>query len=297
MNILQVSAPKTGSYWLNTILKEILLQKEFPVTSFIQDQPQFPELKKKQLSFKDQARVDMIDIQDDGNFFRVSSLFKEPIKDINAYTNSATLAWTHSTWCSKSFGVFNLFEKKVCIVRDPRDRALSSAKFAFTPYMQKHYPTSYSSPGEFLRQEYERLLDQWKWFYGNYLIHREELDLHFVFYENLLEDFEPEFDRLLKYLELDLDPLQKEEIKNAVTFSSMKEESPRHLQKGRSRKWIQNLSEDQKVTAIEKTGELMKVLGYPISSAEEHKQLSVPQNVSRENLQKMMSDIDWQSLY
>jgi aryl sulfotransferase len=79
-------------------------------------------------------------------------------------------------------------------VRDPRDRALSSAKFAFTPYMQEHYPTEYASPEAYLEGEYERLLDQWVWYTANYLLYRKKLDIHFVFYERLLEGFPGELE-------------------------------------------------------------------------------------------------------
>ena len=149
MNILQISAPKTGSYWLNTILKEILEKKGIDLDSFIKDQPVYEELNQRELSFEGQAGVDMMDIEDPGCYYRVSSLFREPITDLQEYSKNTTLAWTHSTYCSKSSEVFSLFDKRICIVRDPRDRALSSAKFAFTPYMQEHYPTHYSSPHNF----------------------------------------------------------------------------------------------------------------------------------------------------
>ena len=297
MNILQVSAPKTGSFWLNTILKNILEKKNIRVSSFIKQQPVFAEIKEKDLSFKEQAAVDMMDIQEDGFFYRVSSILKEPINDLEAYSNSATLAWTHSTWCTKSHSIFDLFDKKVCIVRDPRDRALSSAKFAFTPYMQKHYPTSYSDPDEYLAAEFENLMKQWVWFYGNYLLRKERLDLHFIFYENLLNDFDREFDLLLKYLNLPLSDRQKKEIAEAVSFKSMKEDSPGHLQKGRSMKWIEQLSPVQQKIASENAGTLMEILNYPLSAEEKEKQPCLPNKLPKQQLQEILSTINWQQLY
>ena len=296
LNILQISAPKTGSFWLNTILNNVLSIKGIPVESFIQQQPEYEELRKLELSFEGQAGVDMIDIQDDGCFFRVSSVLKKPIEDLEAYSRTSTLAWTHSTFCSRTAEVFSLFDKKICIVRDPRDRALSSAKFAFTDYMQKFRPTPYSSPEDFLAHEYERLLEQWVWFYGNYLLHKKELDVHFVFYERLLEDFSPEFELLLNYLEIDLSAEEKGQIEKTVSFSSMKADSPGHLQKGRSRKWVDQLTVAQQQKAIDIAGPLMGILNYPL--VPEQKVLpAVPREDRQKDLQILLSQIEWQGLF
>lgn len=297
MNILQVSAPKTGSFWLNTILKKILERKDIPISYFISQQPEYHDLKEKKLSFKGQAGTDMLDIEDEGIFFRVSSLLKKPVPDLQAYSRNATLAWTHSTWCSKTTSVFDLFDRKVCMVRDPRDVALSAAKFAFSPYMQEHYPTLYASEEEFLKGEYERLLDQWVWFYGNYLLRKEELDLHFVFYENLLKSFHSELNSLLDYLQLDLSEEEKEEIGKEVSFSNMKDEHPRHLHKGKSRKWVEKLSIDQIEKASVKAGALMRVLGYPLTPGEGDKLPAVPRDIPKEELQEILQNIDWKRLY
>ena len=297
MNILQISAPKSGSFWLNTILSNILEKKSIPVGTFIEKQAAFQQLKNRKLSFKEQTAVDMMDIEEDGFFYRVSSILKEPIEDLEVYTNAATLAWTHSTWCTKSQQVFDLFDRKVCIVRDPRDRALSSAKFAFTPYMQEHYPTSYSSPDEYFSAEYENLLEQWVWFYGNYLLHKEELDLHFVFYENLLHNFDDEFQKLLNYLNLQLKETEKREISEKVAFSTMKAESPRHLNKGKSQKWVNQLDLQQQQRAVDFAGDIMKILNYPLTPKEGGKLPAVPENLPKEALEGILKKIDWHTLY
>lgn len=297
MNILQVSAPKSGSFWLNTILKKSLEQAGEEISYYIKTRPEYATLKQEKLSFKDQAGTDMLDIDDNGVAFRVSSLLKEPVPNMQQYSKKASLAWTHSTWCQKTAEVFAFFDRKVCIVRDPRDTALSAAKFAFTPYMQKHYPSSYNSIEEFFSAEYERLLEQWVWFYGNYLLHSRELDLHFVFYENLLKSFPKEYESLLKYLNLDLSEEEKNTIASEVSFSSMKEENPRHLHKGKSRKWVDGLSIDQIERAAIKAGPLMHIFGYPISPGEGDKLPAMPRDIPKQELEEILSKIDWKGLY
>lgn len=297
MKILQVSAPKTGSLWLNTILRKTLERSGEEISHYIKTRPEYQRLRQEKLSFQEQAETDMLDIEDNGVFFRVSSLLKEPVPDLKEYSEKATLAWTHSTWCKKTAEVFAFFDRKVCIVRDPRDTALSAAKFAFTPYMQKHYPSPYDSIEEFFSAEYERLLEQWVWFYGNYLLHSAELDLHFIFYENLLKSFPKEYDSLLKYLKFELHDEEKKSVANEVDFSSMKQENPWHLNKGKSRKWIEQLTIDKIEKASIKAGPLMRIFGYPLTPGEGDKLPSMPQDIPGQELEDMLQKINWKSLY
>lgn len=298
MNILQISAPKSGSYWLHSILSLVLYRTGIKTTSFIQQQPVFQKVQHIPLSFKGQAGVDMIDIEAEGCSYRISSIFREIIKDLDQYVNSTSLAWTHSSFCTTSSDVLPLFDKRICIVRDPRDRALSSARFAFTSYMKEHYPSSYHNPNAYLKGEYERLLEQWVWHTGNYLLHKDELDIHFIFYERLLLDFDQELDDLLKYLEISLPQEAREEIARKVHFSNMKDKSPHHLQKGQYGKWISQLSVSQKEIARETTGELLQMLNYAVESQPTQKQLpKLPENPDGQILRRMLEQIQWQELY
>lgn len=298
MNILQISAPKSGSYWLHTILTQVLLKKGIPEKSFIKNQSVYNEIRDLSLSFSGQEEIDMVDIEEEGCFYRVSSLFKAPVKDLEEYAHSSGLTWTHSTLCTTSFQFFQYYDKKICIIRDPRDRALSSAKFAFSPYMKKYYPSPYSSAEEFLEEEFGVLLEQWVWFVGNYILQKEQLDLHFVFYERLLHDFENELKALLRYLDLDLSLKDQQEIKNAVSFSNMKNKSPKHLDKGKYGKWAEQLNENQKLIAVEKAGYLLQLLNYPLENFPKGKKLpELPGEIKAEELKNELHRIHWYSLY
>lgn len=298
MNILQISAPKSGSYWLYTILLNILEKKGIKRRSFIQNTSCFQQAKHLKLSFKGQAGVDMVDIEEEGCFYRISSAFRKKIPDLEHYAGATNLAWTHSSFCTTSAKIFPLFDKKICIVRDPRDRALSAAKFAFTPYMKEFYPSSYSSSEEYFMEEYERLLDQWSWFIGNYLLQKQAHDIHFIFYEKLLFDFENELRSLLAYLEVSLSSAEQEEISSAVTFYKMKDKSPGHLQKGQAGKWVQQLTKFQKETALEKTGDLLQILRYPIETAPGENHLPfLPVKFSQKSLREQLQKMQWHSLF
>ncbi|MEX2396010.1 MAG: sulfotransferase domain-containing protein, partial [Balneolales bacterium] len=276
MNILQISVPKSGSYWLYTILIQILEKKGIKPNSFIRHQPEYVRLKDQPLSFEGQPGVDMLDIEDEGCYYRISSVVKKRLTDLNHYIKSSSVVWTHSSFCTNSFEAFPLFDKKIYIVRDPRDRALSSARFAFNPYMQQYYPSVYSSPDEYLMNEYERLLEQWVWHVGNYLLYKDELDIHFIFYERLLLDFERELQSLLNYLEITLSKEQQEEISRSVTFLAMKRISPKHLQTGKYENWDHHLSTSQKELTVSKAGRLMQLLNFPLVEGQTNNP-SVPQ--------------------
>lgn len=298
MNLIQISAPKSGSYWLYTILNLILEKKGVKARSFIQSQPVYQEAKNWDLSYEEQAGVDMLDIEEEGLFYRISSAFREPVPDPQEYAAGCSQAWTHSTLCSRSPAILSLFDKRVYIVRDPRDRALSSARFAFTPYMQRFYPSPYANPKEYLNHEYERLLDQWVWHVGNYLRKQEELDIHFIFYERLLLDFEQELQSLLRYLGFFLSKEEQQEIASAVSFSTMKAESPGHLQKGKYGKWVNQLSPKQKEVALERTQPLLEMLHYPSGvEMEENRLPSLPRPEERTSLKPLLESMQWQGLF
>lgn len=297
MNLLQISAPKSGSYWLHTILLQILEKKNIQKQSFIEKQPVFQKIKNEALSFKEQAAVDTIDIENEGFFFRISSLHRERIENIAHYSQETSLAWTHSTYCDRTAEAFSHFQKKIFIIRDPRDRALSAAKFAFTNYMQRYYPTAYVNAEDYLDAEYERLLEQWNWYVSNYWLHKEELDVHFVFYERLLADFENELNKLLEYIEVDLPQGQKDEIAKAVSFSSMKNESPEHLNKGKYGKWMDQLNDKQKQIAVEKCGTLLHMLNYPLKKSDAEKLPFLPKGIDKEKLHSIINKTNWQNLF
>ena len=300
MNILQASSPKSGSYWLYKILNLILEKGGYPLHSFIQQQPIFREAQNWKLSYREQASVDMMDIEDDGFFYRISSAWRQAIPDINEYARSCSQAWTHSTFCQKSPEVFPLFDKIVYIVRDPRDRALSAARFALTPYMQQFYPTSYSSEEEYLQEEYETLLRRWIWHVSNYLYQQEEFGIKVVFYERLLENFEEELSLLLDYLGVHLTPRQQQEIAAEVSFSGMKKTAPGHVKKGKRGKWVTRLNKDQKEKAAEIAGPLMEILSYPLNEeSPENQPLPFFHNSGQDKrkLKEIIRNTHWQPLF
>lgn len=300
MNILQISAPKSGSYWLYKILNLILQKGGLPLSSFIQQQPIYKEAQNWPLSYQEQAGIDMMDIEEEGCFYRISSAYKKPIHKPADYVRSCSQAWTHSTLCSTSFSTLPLFKKAIYLVRDPRDRALSAARFAFSPYMQQFYPTSSRSAQDYLENELKQLMERWVWHVANYLYYQNELNIKVIFYERLLHNFETELKSLLDYLGIALSERDQKEIAAEVAFSSMQESAPEHVRKGKSNKWVYEMSEDQQRLCLDTAAPLLQLLSFPLSK-EEIKEAPLPSFPSvadhQDKLRQIIQKVEWYPLY
>ncbi|MEX2592404.1 MAG: sulfotransferase domain-containing protein [Anditalea sp.] len=262
MKILQGGVPKCGNFWMYKIIQQVLHKTGGNTTSFIEQHPIYPLAKAWNLNFPDQARIDVLEINELQYSYRISSIFQMPIEDIKKYIDQTNHVWTHSPVCKKSGEVFNLFDKKVYIIRDPRDRAVSAAKYYCSDYMLRYFPQEEKDPKVFLQKNFDQLMQEWVWNVWDHLRLSQEFNIHIIFFENLLSDFQRELGRLLDYLELDLDPPQKEELENEVSFSTLKERNPKHLKKGTSGYWKEALSKEQIEKAAIIAEPLMQFLNY-----------------------------------
>lgn len=256
MHLLQVGSAKSGNLWLYKILEQIFLRAGIKRKSFVQQQPVYSLAKEWPLSYTGQAGIDMLDIQNEQCYWRISTIFRMPVDQVEEYVSNSSHVWTHSRFCRNSKKVYPLFDKVVYVLRDPFDRAVSEAKFAFSTYMQRFSPPSESSFEAYLEHHLEDVMNRWRWHVYDHLRFAEELNIHFVFYERLLRDFRSELNRLLDYLDLHLSVADKLAVASAVHFSSMKKQHPRHLRKGTSGNREKHFSADQ----IERANALIQPL-------------------------------------
>ena len=263
MTILQAGVAKSGNYWLYKILKNICSNYLIEEKSYIQNHPIYPISRQWKLSYKDQRDIDVLDIGPVNLFFRISSIFRMPIDDIDEYLKHCTLVWTHSAVCTMSHTVLPKFDKVVYIVRDPRDMAVSLSKFMFTDYMRRYYPTRTSDYRQYLADKLDWLTSLWVDHVCGYLRIREKVDIHIVFYERLLSSFESELSKLLQYLNLTADAEKIGTIQNQVVFEKMKAENPAHVRKGKSGGWRNELSASQARRVSRIAGPLLEMLHYP----------------------------------
>ncbi|GAB3816402.1 sulfotransferase domain-containing protein [Pontibacter rugosus] len=263
MRILQGGAPKCGNFWLYQIIQQLLQRTGHDTTSFIQKQPIYTLAQEWDLNYPSQASIDVLDVTDLQYSYRISSIFRMPILDIASYISQTNHVWTHSPICKRSPELFNLFDKQVYIVRDPRDRAISAAKYYTSDYMLKYYPQGITEPQRYLEQHFEELMLEWVWHVYDHVRLSQEQNIHIAFYEGFLLDFQEELGRLLRYLEIDLSQQEREELQEAMSFSTLKRKNPKHLKKGTSGYWMDQLTAEQTEKADIVAGPLINFLGYP----------------------------------
>ena len=285
MTILQAGVPKSGNYWLYTILKSINQKAGLEYKSFLRTHPIHKVAQTWDLSFAGQNDMDFLNIKKNHCEFRISAVFQEEIADIDDYINKCSLVWTHSPINSYGLEVLPKFNKIVYIIRDPRDVAISYSKYCFTEHKLKNHPPHYEkNPESYLENRLDVMLRNWVNHVGDYLKYKEQVSIYPIFYERFLNDIDSELPRLLDYLEIELDRNAINQIKLDVSFDSMKKQSPKHLRKGKSAQWRQVFTSKQKAKAERIAGKMMELLNYPISEAEESLP-SIPLNISHSQLE------------
>lgn len=263
MSILQAGVPKCGNFWLYQIIQQILKRSGRDTTSFIEQQPVWSLAQNWELNFPEQARIDVLDITDLQDSYRISSIFRMPVDNIKEYIAQTNHVWTHSPVCKRSEEVFSLFNKIVYIIRDPRDRAISASKYYCSDYMLKYFPQEEKDPEQFLKKNFEKLMHEWVWHVWDHLRLSRRYNIHIAFFEGFNSNFQEELSRLLDYLETGFTKTQKTELEEAVSFKTLQKKNPKHLKKGTSGYWMDQLTDEQ----LEKTeiiaGPLLRYLQYP----------------------------------
>ena len=151
MNILQIGKAKSGNFWLYKIIQNILQEANIHNSGFLVNHSKYKEIRKLKLSTEEQNSKDVIDIDNDGIYFRVSSVFKEKITDFDAYLRHATHVWSHSRVSKNTEYAFNNFDKIIYIIRDPRDVLLSMGNFVLSDYMKHYYPNKYKNQNQYVQ--------------------------------------------------------------------------------------------------------------------------------------------------
>ncbi len=280
LKLLQIGAPKSGNYWLYTIIQHIYEIKGVPSRSFIKNQPVYQKARFWDLSNSRQAGIDMMDIEDRQCYYRISSVVREPIADLENYVNETNHVWTHSEVCDNTQFVLKHFNKLVYIYRDPRDVAVSAARFAFTPYMLKYYPHGERSFESYLANHFPEMIHRWIWHVTDYLLFKEDFPVHFIAYENLLGNFERTVFDLVRYLGFEFSEKEMDELKQPVSFQEMRKKDPTHVKKGKRMQWIHVLNNSQKESVVEMAGDLLTLLNYPTDDKS-----SLPVNANKLHLE------------
>ena len=279
MIVLQAGVPKSGNLWLYQILESVWAEAGLECRRFITGHPIYAEAKAWPLSYPEQASVDVLDFERGRTFCRISSRFREEVGDLPGYCGRASHVWTHSAIGGADLPQLGRFDRIVYILRDPRDVAISMARFAFTPYMVEHYPHRSRSPEEYLERHLTKLAKYWVQHVASWLRQRGHLVLRFVCYERLLAELPGELDGLLGFLRLELDAAARQRVQAAVSFAAMRTSRPNHLRAGQSGGWRETLSARQVAEVNAVAAPMLQLLGYPLDAASAAALPAVPEHV------------------
>lgn len=264
MTILQSGKPKSGNYWIWQIIQNIITEAGLSNKSFIQQHPIYPLAQTWELSFKEQAGIDVLDIEHPVSFYRISSIFRMPIDDIDAYLAQGSHIWTHSVYEPRCEDIYRKFDHIVYLIRDPRDVLISRSKFLFAPYTQKHFPTTEADVRTAIDRALEDVVREWVRQVARFLMVSESLNVHVAFYEQFNRQFDLALNALLDYLKIELDDEALARIRHNVAFSTMKQANPDHVKKGQAYDWVETFTPAQKQRTLHIAGPMLEYLGYPI---------------------------------
>lgn len=226
--VLQTGVPKSGNYWVYTILEYLYNCSGRPLSKFITSQD-IPVV--IQENFHKQLEVDALNCNliNGRYYWRVSSQYKQPIPDLIDYTKRAQHIWTHSFYHHYLDPLLMAQQKIIHIVRDPRDVLISQACFQTRK--------SGKSPEYFFANHTEKLFSQWYVHTVSYLRAAHKYSIFTIRYEDLLNNFEITIRDFVRYLDLSISEVIVGEMNHLFSFDHMKTLSPKHLRAGTANQW------------------------------------------------------------
>ena len=150
--------------------------------------------------------------------------------------------------------------KKIVILRDGRDAAISA-------FYYRKLQLEKSAPWVGAMKEPLEFLKDWKGRAHKVLEAARKNDLAVVRYEDLLENFEGQFGRILNWLNWDYLPSEVEAIKKSCSFEAQtgrkRGENARDVRrKGISGEWMSFFSPEEKDRAWTLAGDFLEAFGY-----------------------------------
>lgn len=294
MKLLQIGMEKSGNLWLWKTIESILARAGLEKKRFIQKQPIYDLMENWPTTIAGARDIDSLEICKNVVYYYFYPFFYMSIDNLDDYMNSVSHVWSHSHYNKGSEKVLPRFDKIVYIVRDPRDAFISTSRHVFNPLRFKYLRIEEENPEQYFEKSYRLLARRWAQHVGQYLRRRDALNIHFIFYERLLFDFDRELQGLLDYLNIQLGENDKKAIKEEVSFSSMQREYSDHLRKGTYGQWLQILTTKQKKEILRITGPLIQLLNY--STNRKGGLPAVPKEINDKEIGKMISRSNWPTI-
>ena len=291
MVILKAGMIKSGNVWLWTLLRSIARHAGMKEKGYVLSPEAEQWARNVARDLTGMERADGIQIGRHSCHIKFGPYVGNRIRDIDAYVSQCRHVWTHSPIHPTNIDTYRRFHRIVYIIRDPRDIAISFARWAFTPSVLKVFPHyRYDrDPAQFLASHLDYILRTWVSHVGSYLQWHQKLRIHIVFYERLLHAFDEELGRLLSYLGINLAETGVTAVKEDVAFEAMKRHNPMHLRAGMSRQWVESFGEEQQRLSELIAGRMLRLLHYPVSIDEPERLPVIPAGFSGEDLEEAIA--------
>ena len=262
MSIIQSGYPKAGNYWLWSLIQAAGKKSGHWRRPFISDQPIYPLSADWELSFAEQREVDMLSAKSGKCFFTIPPVFAMPVADIVSYAERAWHVWSHSSAADMTDKTLRAFSKRVYIIRDPRDGAVSLSHYMMTPFVKTYGTNDFGNRKETMEKMLDEYVRNWVLHVCGYIEASRRIPIHFIFYEELVRDFDRSASPLFEYLGLNLTPESFRALRNECSLDSMKLKSPAHVRRGSVGEGVRDLSPDQIKRILRIAGPMLEFLGY-----------------------------------
>jgi aryl sulfotransferase len=268
-HLLVLGYPKCGNVWLRSLMADLLPAGGVDFRQIMASHPIAPVLEAMDLGIKDQAWQDSLRFEPLRVYQDIPMVFTWAIPDIDAYAAATSMAHSHSQWLAEIEGQVRAFSHRVLIVRDPRDVAVSWSRWIFTPFNRRHRPTLHETPDALLVEDLPKRIEEWVIHQQGWLVDRsEDLSLHLVFYEQLVDDTPRELRRIADHLGLEISEEALVAVAEKHALKEMKKKQPHHVFRGGWGGWLEHLDDRQIHTVQRIAGQMMKRLGYPLNRAD-----------------------------
>jgi aryl sulfotransferase len=291
-NILQVGMMRSGNLWTWKIIERAAELAGWERGRFVTGLPVYRTLKEAKHIDSVHGDIDVLEILPNGYScaFLIPHLVRVRVDHFEDYLAKAWHVWTHSAWNRNSKNTYTKFSKIVYILRDPRDVLISLSQFYFSVAMNRDTPRVYQNPMAYLDANIEAHARIWTGHVGRHLLAKEELGIHFLIYDRLLQDTETHVRDLLAYLNIPLSEADLQELLFEMKFEQLKPLDPNHLRNGRLGQWAEVLNKAQKRRFLKIAGPLLEYLNFPLGAypSETHPLASIPEPLSCARIRRMI---------
>lgn len=265
ISILQAGVPKSGNYWLWTLIQAALRRAGVEIRSYVRGHPIQAVARTWHLSFPEQADLDFIRVRANDDFMEVLPRYAEKITDIDRYVAAVTHCWTHSPVSGpRAEQTLARFGRRVYLVRDPRAVIASRARYDVSAYKRAEFGDLPATAAESLERAVDAEPARWLDNVSSWLRFAERQPVVIVRYEDLRQDFEATCGRLLRDLGLPHDPAAVEFVGAAGALDAMRQGAPKHVGDGAVDGWRALLTDAHLARLPTEVLTLAASLGYDV---------------------------------